>query len=96
MAKKTIRRRMAAPETLPPLPNLESLIQGDGSITLGRVSRTPCAATAATEDDSLTMLVRREGETLVQLLTRLDKAIELALEQQHFIDEVNNGPDYTI
>lgn len=38
--------------------------------------------------------MRRDGETLVQLLTRLNAALELAYERQHFIDEINNGPDY--
>lgn len=41
-------------------------------------------------------LVRRDGETLVQLLIRLDKAIERAYEHDHFIDEINDGPDYSI
>ena len=44
----------------------------------------------------LAMLVRRDGETLVQLLTRLNTAIELAYDRQRFVDEVNNGPDYSI
>ncbi len=39
------------------------------------------------------MLVRREGETLEQLLMRLEAAIEKALEEEIFIDEINNGPD---
>ncbi len=39
------------------------------------------------------MLVRRDGETLIQLLARLEAAIDLAIEEEIFIDEVNNGPD---
>ena len=39
------------------------------------------------------MLVRREDETLRQLLIRLDRAIEIALEDQAPVDEVNNGYD---
>ena len=39
------------------------------------------------------MLVRRDGETLEQLLIRLDLAIEKAVEDEIFIDEINNGPD---
>lgn len=41
-------------------------------------------------------LVRRDGETLAQLLIRLDKAIERAYEHDHIIDEISNGPDYSI
>ena len=35
------------------------------------------------------MLVRREGETLTQLLMRLDAAIAKAYEEDVFTDEVN-------
>jgi hypothetical protein len=33
--------------------------------------------------------VRRPGETLQQLLERLDRAVELALEQDIFTDDIN-------
>jgi hypothetical protein len=35
------------------------------------------------------MLVRREGETLAQLLTRLDLAISKAFTEDVFTDEIN-------
>ena len=35
------------------------------------------------------MLVRRDGETLAQLLIRLDQAIAKALEDDIFTDEIN-------
>ena len=38
------------------------------------------------------MLVRRDGETLNQLVKRLDRAIHLAWTDDWFIDEVNDGP----
>jgi len=75
------------------LPNIEYLIAGEGDITIGRIGPVPCAATAADEHQSLAMLVRRQGETLEQLLMRLETAIEKAVEEQIFIDEINNGPD---
>jgi len=75
------------------LPNIESLIDDGGDVTIGRVGPIACAATAANEHHSLAMLVRREGETLEQLLMRLEAAIEKALEEEIFIDEINNGPD---
>ena len=80
-------------DRFPALPNIESLIDGDGDITIGRVGPIACAATAADEHQSLAMLVRREGETLEQLLMRLEAAIEKAVEEETFIDEINNGPD---
>jgi hypothetical protein len=91
------KSRLKPPETLPPLRYVESLLlHGYGDITLGRVGPIPCAATACDEDQQLAMLVRRDGETLVQLLVRLDKAIEQVYEHDRFIDEVNNGPDYSL
>ena len=77
----------------PSLPNIEYLIEGNGEITIGRIGPIHCAATAADDDQSLAMLVRRDGETLEQLLIRLDLAIEKAVEDEIFIDEINNGPD---
>jgi len=78
---------------LPSLPNIESLIDGEGDITIGRIGPIPCTATAADEHQSLAMLVRRQGETLEQLLLRLETAIKKAVEEEIFIDEINNGPD---
>ena len=75
------------------MPNIEFLIDGNGEITIGAIASIPCAATAADEDQCLAMLVRRDGETLGQLLARLDRAIEIAAEEEIFIDEINNGHD---
>ena len=78
---------------LPALPNIEYLIAGEGDITIGRIGPIPCAVTAADEHQSLAMLVRRQGETLEQLLMRLETAIEKAVKEEIFIDEINYGPD---
>ena len=80
-------------QTFPSLPNIEFLIDGNGEITIGSIASIPCAATAADEDQCFAMLVRRNGESLGQLLRRLDRAIEMAAEDEIFIDEINNGPD---
>jgi hypothetical protein len=37
----------------------------------------------------LAALVRRPDETLQQLLERLDRAVQLALEHEVFTDEIN-------
>jgi hypothetical protein len=80
-------------QDFPSLPNIEFLIDGNGEITIGAIASIPCAATAADEDQCLAMLVRRDGETLGQLLIRLDRAVEITAEDEAFIDEINNGPD---
>lgn len=77
----------------PSLPNIEALIDGDGDITIGRIGPVLCAATASDGHQALAMLVRREGETLQQLLMRLEAAIDIAHEEQIFIDEINEGWD---
>ncbi len=77
----------------PLLPNIEFLLDGNGDITIGEVGPIACAATAADEERSLAMLVRRDGETFEQLLLRLDRAIDMALEEEIFIDEINYGMD---
>ena len=75
------------------MPNIEYLVDGNGEIVIGPIASIPCAATAADGDLCLAMLVRRDGETLEQLLIRLERAIEMAEEDEISIDEVNNGPD---
>jgi hypothetical protein len=71
------------------LPNIEELIE-IGQIKVGVFPKLWCiAATADDENDNLAMLVRREGETLAALLTRLDLAIAKARTEDIFTDEIN-------
>ncbi len=69
--------------------NLDSLIRGNGDITLGRVGPVHCAATAADGDQMLVALVRRPHETFEELLDRLDTALWKRWEEDVFIDEIN-------
>lgn len=77
-------------EPLPDLPNIEALVDGEGQITIGAIYPIRCVAVANDGHNSLAMLVRRDGETLVQLLIRLDAAIAKAYDEDKFIDEVNS------
>ena len=88
-------RRRAAPIKAPGghFENIEALIDGRGDITIGRIGSVHCAATAADEDQCLAMLVRRPGESLPDLLRRLDAAIGDAYENSVYIDEVNAPPE---
>ena len=70
------------------LPNIAQLIE-DGEITIGMLRPVGCVATASDEDCNYAMLVRRRGESLFQLLTRLDQAIDKALTLGIFTDEIN-------
>jgi hypothetical protein len=73
------------------LPHLADLI-GDGEITVGALEPVGCVASAVDGSNCLAMLVRRDGETLAQLLTRLDFAVGLAFAEDIFTDEVNAPP----
>jgi hypothetical protein len=71
------------------LPNIEWLLAGRGAITLSEISPVGCVAAAADNDICYAMLARRKGETVLELLHRLDKAIASAAESHTTIDEVN-------
>ena len=72
-----------------PLKNIDSLVKGNGDITIGRIGPIRCAAVAADGDQQLAALVRRPRESLQDLLARLDAAIERAWEDDVFLDEIN-------
>ncbi len=70
------------------LPHLADLIDY-GEITIGMLEPVGGVATAVDGSNCLAMLVRREGETFLQLLQRLDLAVALAFTEDIFTDEVN-------
>lgn len=91
-------RRGAAPSRLAPpsrpaLANIAELIDHGGQITIGALRPIKCAAVANDHHDCLAMLQRKPGETLQQLLERLDAAIALAWTTSHFTDEINTSPE---
>jgi hypothetical protein len=70
------------------LPHIAELII-DGEITVGTLVPVGCVAIATDGHNTLAMLKRREGETLAQLLTRLDLVIGKAFTEDVFTDEIN-------
>jgi hypothetical protein len=87
------RRKSVAPKSEPTtFENIEFLIDGNGDITIGAVGPIRCVVTAADEDQCLAMLQRRPGESLMDLLQRLDAAIGDAYENNVYIDEINAPP----
>ncbi len=72
------------------LANIDELIESGGQISLGTVYPLRyVTAVANDEHNSLAMLQRKPGETLQQLLERLDAAIGLAWTSDRFTDEIN-------
>jgi len=78
-----------AKKAAPRWKNLEHLTRGQGDITMGRIGPVSSAATAADGDQMLAALMRRPGESLEDLLTRLDDALERGWEDDEYIDEIN-------
>ena len=74
---------------LPSLSNITELIR-HGQITVGVIRPMGCVAIANDAYQSLAMLVRRKGESLPQLLERLDLAVGKALHDDICTDEINN------
>jgi hypothetical protein len=73
------------------LPNIAELID-HGEITVGVLEPVGCVAVASDDGNTLAMLARRKGESLLQLLTRLDQAIAKAYTEDIFTDEINPPP----
>ena len=88
LKKKTQAKAESAVAALS-LPNIAHLIE-DGEVTIGMLRSVGCVATAVDDDCNYAMLVRRRGESLFQLLTRLDQAIDKALTLGIFTDEINH------
>ena len=72
-----------------PWPNIDELIDNGGNVSIGDIPPVPCAAVAADESIMLAALLRREGESLVDLLGRLDDAIGKAFNEEIYTDEIN-------
>lgn len=94
--RKRTRTRTAASRVAQagssPLQNIAALIDAGGQITIGALHPIACAAIANDEDNCFAMLKRKSGETLQQLLERLDTAIAVAWATDDFIDEINVPP----
>ena len=60
-----------------------------GQITVGKVRPVGCVAVAHDGRQTVALLLRREGETATELLTRLDLAIPKAIAEGIRVDEVN-------
>src|ERR1700675_4345147 len=86
LEKKVVKKNSAViPRTLPHIAELITY----GETTVGVQPSSGCIATSPDGHNCLAMLVRGQRETVVQLLTRLDQAIDKALTEDVYTDEVN-------
>ena len=78
--------------SLPELPYINEVIEL-GGITIGIIPPLrECIAIAHEGRHTLAMLKRQKGESLAQLLSRLDLAIARAQTDDVFTDEINPSP----
>ena len=75
------------------LPHIAALI-ADGEITVGILNPVGCVAVATDGHNTLAILKRRPNETLAQLLTRLDQAIERSWTEEIYTGEINPPVSY--
>jgi hypothetical protein len=71
--------------------NITALVANAGHVTIGHIAHVECAAIAADEHTVYATVVRREGESVDQLLQRLDEAIGRALHEGVYTNEVEGG-----
>jgi hypothetical protein len=72
-----------------PLAHIEALLDDGGQIMLGTVKPIVGAAVAHDGRQTLAMIKRRPGETVEQLLQRLDRAVYTAIDTGTRVDEIN-------
>lgn len=75
-----------------PWPTIEDFLASEeGTITLGAINHSSLGYTAIASDEHsmLVALVRKNRETLHQLLDRLERALGPAIDDQVFVDEIN-------
>lgn len=73
------------------MPNIAELIDY-GQIKVGMMEPVGCVVVASEEENTLAKVRRRKGETLLQLPTRLDQAIDKSATLGIFTDEINREP----
>ena len=94
-ARTVSSRRRASPSkpaSSTPWPTIEEFLDTEeGDITLGAINDSSLGYTAIASDEHnmLVALVRKDGETLHQLLDRLERALGPAIDDQVFVDEIN-------
>lgn len=82
-------RRLSGNESSP-FPRLEAFVlEQDGDLSVGPIGPISCAAVATDQHVMYVALQRRRGETLMQLLARLETSLGPALDEDQYIDEIN-------
>lgn len=70
---------------------LHRFITTGGTIDVGRIDIIECAAVASDVDTLWVVLTRREGEGLMDLLSRLNQTLQRCLERNERVDELKQS-----
>jgi hypothetical protein len=78
-------------EDLNLFPVLQRFITSGGTIDVGRIDVIDCAAVASDSDTLWAIVMRREGESLLGLLRRLEGMLERSLALSAPVNEMEGG-----
>ena len=87
--RKPTRRVVGDFKLTSPWPHIERFLEYGGNISIGDIDPIKYTAIAADENNMLAALVRRKYETFNELLSRLDHAVDLAINHDAFTDKIN-------
>jgi hypothetical protein len=73
-------------------PVLHRFVTSGGTIDVGRIDVMECAAVASDADKVWVVLVRRDGESFLGLLQRLDATLDRCLVRNEPVDEMEDQP----
>jgi hypothetical protein len=88
-SRKPTRRLSGDFKPSSPWPHIEEFIDSGGNISIGRLPPIKCAAVASDDHNMLAALSRHPGETFDELMSRLDHAVDLAMNYDALTDEIN-------
>ena len=79
-------------DTINLFPVLHRFVMSGGTIDVGRIDVMDCAAVASDADTLWVVLTRRDGESFLGLLQRLDATLACCLACNEPIDEMEYPP----
>jgi len=90
-SRKPIRRIIGEFKPLSPWPHIEEFLESGGNIQIGRISPLDYVAVASDEHMMLAALTRNARESFMELVHRLDTAVDQAVNHDTLTDEINSS-----
>jgi hypothetical protein len=89
-SRKPTRRIIGEFKPSSPWPHIEEFLESGGNIQVGRIAPLDYVAVASDEHTMLAALTRNTRETVMELIKRLDTAVDQAVNHDTLIDEINS------